>query len=176
MEREPREPVTGESRPEDFVTPQTGDETRLEVAHSGEFVETWAMVEIRARVEQGEELTVELYTTYQAAGEQVVNSFSGNDRNIQNLELQLKCYELQALAGMKGDALEEIHNLIDELPDNLLYAGLYVRAKQAAERIAQNELDSDRPQNFDEVQRDIEESLKEAERLGKTDPEKSDTN
>lgn len=93
------------------------------------------MIGIRNRVEQGEPLTVELYTAYQIAGESVVRSLSGDEQSLQNLEMQLSCYELQAVGGMGTDAVDQIYDLIEGMPGTDFYAPIYKKAMATAERI-----------------------------------------
>ena len=103
------EPTSQEGR--DFVAPRTGETELIEQqSERTSFVESAEMAEIRTRIEQGEELTEELYVAYQVAGEELADFITEGDPALARLERQLSCAQLMATAGMKELAAE---NLVD---------------------------------------------------------------
>lgn len=103
------EPTSEEDR--DFVAPRTGEiESTEQTVEPTGFTESAEMIEIRTRVEQGEELTQDLYIAYQVAGEQLADTIIEGDPALARLELQFSCAQLMATAGMKELAAE---NLVD---------------------------------------------------------------
>lgn len=132
MEKEPGEPSADETSPGNL--PETVDQTAPETEEAAaEFVESAEMTAIRARIEKGEELTVELYTAYQIAGENVVKSLPDNERNLANLYMQLDCAKLLAKGGHKSEALEAVNDLANGLPVTDFYILFKMRAADTAE-------------------------------------------
>lgn len=105
MEPDGVEPTRGDQQPE--PTPLT------EASGSDETLPD-ARAEVIARLEAGEPLTVELYTQYQVAAEQVAFKTEG-DFSLQQMEVSLECAELFLRADMKARAIEAMNDLVDEI-------------------------------------------------------------
>lgn len=122
-EFEPQEPSSDETRPEDFVAPRTGEvEATEQNREQGGFVESAEMVAIRARIEQGEPLTEELWTAYNEAGSLLVENITEGDPAHARVEFRLAFAELKIAAGLKDDAWEDLEELsmtseMDQYPE-----------------------------------------------------------
>lgn len=119
MEKEPGEPVAGESRPENWVEPSTNTEPDLEVVESDtRFAESAEMTALRNQIEQSQEFNPELGAAYYEAGLAIADADGGS--SLGKVEFQLAYAELKIKAGYKDEAWEDLGQLSEtaEFNDN----------------------------------------------------------
>lgn len=94
----------------------TGNEISQEIAPATEQGDSTpdARTAILSRLEAGEPLTVELYSEYQIAAEQVASDTEG-DFSLLQMGVSLECAELFVRANMLDQAVGAMRDLVDEI-------------------------------------------------------------